>query len=79
MWQHSIRNHIKVILKKKYKKISGFVGGIVVGYLSQYHISVSISAGLTTIILTAITDLGAFNIFLLAVLLAGIIQLVLDL
>ena len=58
--------------------IAGVVGGIVVGYLSQSHLSVSgPAAGLTAIVLTAITDLGAFNVFLLAVLIAGIIQLVL--
>lgn len=56
--------------------ISGIIGGIVVGYLSQSHISVSgPAAGLTAIILTAITDLGAFDIFLTAVFLAGLIQL----
>ena len=58
--------------------ISGIVGGIVVGYLSQSHLSVSgPAAGLTAIVLTAITDLGSFNVFLLAVLLAGILQLIL--
>lgn len=58
--------------------ISGIVGGIVVGYLSQSHISVSgPAAGLTAIVLSAITDLGSFNAFLLAVLIAGIIQLIL--
>ena len=58
--------------------ISGVVGGIIVGYLSQSHLSVSgPAAGLTAIVLTAITDLGSFNVFLLAVLLAGIIQLLL--
>ena len=58
--------------------ISGVVGGLVVGYLSQSHLSVSgPAAGLTAIVLTAVTDLGAFNIFLLAVLLAGIMQLLL--
>ena len=58
--------------------ISGVVGGIVVGYLSQSHLSVSgPAAGLTAIVLTAITDLGSFNAFLLAVLLAGIMQLLL--
>jgi len=58
--------------------ISGVVGGIVVGYLSQSHLSVSgPAAGLTAIVLTAITDLGSFNAFLLAVLLAGVIQLIL--
>ncbi|MES2239971.1 MAG: SulP family inorganic anion transporter [Bacteroidota bacterium] len=58
--------------------IAGIVGGIVVGYLSQSHISVSgPAAGLTAIILTAITDLGAFDIFLSAVFIAGLIQLAL--
>lgn len=58
--------------------ISGIVGGIIVGYLSKSHLSVSgPAAGLTAIVLTAITDLGAFDSFLLAVLLAGIMQLAL--
>ena len=48
--------------------VAGIVGGIVVGYLSQSQISVSgPAAGLTAIILTAITDLGGFDIFLTAV------------
>ena len=58
--------------------ISGIVGGIIVGYLSQSHISVSgPAAGLTAIVLTAITELGSFDSFLLAVLIAGAIQLAL--
>jgi len=58
--------------------ISGVVGGIIVGYLSTSHLSVSgPAAGLTAIVLTAITDLGAFNIFLTAVFIAGLIQLLL--
>ncbi|MFZ4671203.1 MAG: SulP family inorganic anion transporter [Flavobacterium sp.] len=58
--------------------ISGVIGGIVVGYLSKSHLSVSgPAAGLTAIVLVAITDLGSFNSFLLAVLIAGIIQLTL--
>ena len=58
--------------------ISGIVGGIIVGYLSTSHLSVSgPAAGLTAIVLTAITDLGAFNIFLCAVLIAGLLQLAL--
>jgi len=58
--------------------ISGIVGGIVVGSLSGSHISVSgPAAGLTAIVLTAITDLKAFDIFLTAGLIAGIIQLIL--
>jgi MFS superfamily sulfate permease-like transporter len=58
--------------------ISGIIGGLVVGYLSQSHISVSgPAAGLTAIILTAISDLGAFDIFLSAVFIAGVFQLIL--
>jgi MFS superfamily sulfate permease-like transporter len=58
--------------------ISGIVGGIVVGYLSTSNLSVSgPAAGLTAIVLTAITDLGAFDVFLTAVFIAGLIQLVL--
>lgn len=58
--------------------VSGVIGGIVVGFLSQSHISVSgPAAGLTAIVLTAITDLGAFDSFLVAVFIAGLIQLVL--
>lgn len=58
--------------------ISGVVGGLIVGYLSQSHISVSgPAAGLTAIVLTAISDLGTFNAFLLAGLIAGVIQLIL--
>jgi MFS superfamily sulfate permease-like transporter len=56
--------------------ISGIIGGIVVGYLSKSHLSVSgPAAGLTAIVLTAITDLGAFDIFLTAVFISGLIQL----
>jgi MFS superfamily sulfate permease-like transporter len=58
--------------------ISGIIGGIVVGYLSTSHLSVSgPAAGLTAIILTAISDLGAFDTFLTAVFIAGIVQLLL--
>ncbi|WP_136668493.1 SulP family inorganic anion transporter [Flavobacterium sp. H122] len=58
--------------------ISGVVGGIVVGFLSKSHLSVSgPAAGLTAIVLTAITDLGGFDVFLLAVLIAGILQIAL--
>lgn len=58
--------------------IAGVIGGIVVGYLSQSHISVSgPAAGLTAIVLTAITDFGAFDVFLMSVFIAGLIQLAL--
>lgn len=58
--------------------ITGIIGGIVVGYLSKSHLSVSgPAAGLTAIVLTAISDLGAFDIFLTSVFIAGLIQLLL--
>jgi MFS superfamily sulfate permease-like transporter len=57
--------------------ITGVIAGIIVGYLSSSHVSVSgPAAGLIAIVLLAITNLG-FNTFLLAVMLAGVIQLVL--
>lgn len=58
--------------------ISGVIGGIVVGLFSNSQLSVSgPAAGLTAIILAAIATLGSFEAFLLAGVLAGIIQLVL--
>lgn len=57
--------------------IAGIVGGIVVGMLSGSHLSVAgPAAGLTVIVATAITQLQAFDAFLLAVVLAGSIQVV---
>lgn len=56
--------------------IAGIIGGIVVGALSKSPLSVTgPAAGLTTIVLAAILDLG-YESFLLAVILAGIIQIV---
>jgi carbonic anhydrase len=58
--------------------IAGIVGGLVIGTLSNSQLSVSgPAAGLTAIVLTAITRLGAFEIFLSAVVVAGIMQLAL--
>lgn len=58
--------------------IAGIVGGIVIGSLSNSNLSVSgPAAGLTAIVLAAITKLGAFETFLVAVVLAGVIQLAL--
>ncbi len=58
--------------------IAGIVGGIVIGFISNSNISVSgPAAGLTAIVLTAITDLGAFELFLCAGIIAGLLQLVL--
>lgn len=58
--------------------IAGMVGGIVVGLLSGSQLGVSgPAAGLAVIVLTAIQDLGSFEVFLMAVVLAGVIQIVL--
>src|SRR5574343_37276 len=58
--------------------ISGIIGGIVVGFLSNSQVSVSgPAAGLIAIVVTSIEALGSFQIFLLAVVLAGVIQLLL--
>ncbi len=58
--------------------IAGMVGGIVVALVSGSALSVSgPAAGLTVIVVNAIADLGAFNSFLLAVALAGLIQITL--
>lgn len=60
--------------------ISGVIGGIVVGILSKSQLSVSgPAAGLTAIILAAIGTLGSYQTFLVAVVLAGAIQIVLGL
>ena len=57
--------------------ISGVIGGIVVGFLSNSNLSVSgPAAGLIAIVLAAVTNLG-YETFLLAVVIAGVIQLVL--
>jgi MFS superfamily sulfate permease-like transporter len=56
--------------------IAGIVGGIVVASLSGSPAGVSgPAAGLAVIVLNAIQDLGAFELFLVAVVLAGIIQI----
>ncbi|HEY0272891.1 MAG TPA: SulP family inorganic anion transporter [Chitinophaga sp.] len=58
--------------------IAGIAGGLVVGALSGSHVSVSgPAAGLTAILLTAIGNLGAFDILLVSVVIAGGLQLVL--
>ena len=58
--------------------IAGIVGGLVVGALSGSQVSVSgPAAGLTVIVLTAITRLESYEAFLLSVVLAGIMQLIL--
>ncbi len=58
--------------------IAGAVGGIVVSILSGSQLSVSgPAAGLTVIVATAIRELGSFQSFLAAVVLAGLLQFLL--
>jgi carbonic anhydrase len=58
--------------------IAGIIGGIVIGFLSNSQLSVSgPAAGLTAVVLASINQLGAFETFLLAVVFAGIIQILL--
>lgn len=60
--------------------VTGVVGGIVVASLSGSQLSVSgPAAGLTAIVLGAIGQLGGYQTFLLAVVLAGGMQLILGL
>lgn len=57
--------------------IAGIIGGIVVGYLSGSPLGVSgPAAGLVVIVLDALNTLGSFEGLLLAVFIAGIIQLI---
>lgn len=58
--------------------IAGIVGGIVVGLISGSPLGVSgPAAGLAVIVLVAIQDLGAFEIFLMAVVIGGLLQIIL--
>lgn len=57
--------------------ISGIIGGIVVGLASGSHTSVSgPAAGLAAVVLASITRLGAFEILLAAIVIAGALQLI---
>jgi len=59
--------------------ISGIIGGIVIGYLSGSKLSVSgPAAGLAALVLAAITNIGSFDLFLCAVLIAGILQILMS-
>jgi len=60
--------------------ISGIVGGIVIAALSNSALSVSgPAAGLATLVAGAIMAIGDFRLFLCAVLIAGILQMLLGL
>jgi MFS superfamily sulfate permease-like transporter len=58
--------------------IAGIIGGIVVAFASGSSLSVSgPAAGLTVIVLNGITQLGGYDIFLVAVVIAGLLQILL--
>ncbi len=58
--------------------MSGIIGGVVVSWISGSALGVSgPAAGLTTVVAASILTLGNYNIFLLAVMIAGLFQLVL--
>lgn len=58
--------------------VAGIIGGSVVGALSGSPLGVSgPAAGLAVVVLTAIQELGSFEVFLVAVILAGLIQVAL--
>jgi carbonic anhydrase len=60
--------------------ITGIIGGMLVSLLSGSPLSVSgPAAGLAAIVLQAVTDLKDYNIFLLAVMISGILQLLMGL
>ena len=60
--------------------VSGIIGGLVVSLISGSPLSVSgPAAGLTTVVAVAIVTLGDFRTFLLALILAGMFQIILGL
>lgn len=60
--------------------IAGIIGGLVVGGVSGSHLSVSgPAAGLAVIVAGAIHELGSFEVFLAAVIAAGLLQIALGL
>lgn len=55
--------------------LSGIIGGVVVGILSGSQVSVSgPAAGMVAVVVAALSQLGDFNTFLLALFFAGVIQ-----
>ena len=58
--------------------IAGIIGGVIVSIFSNSRLGVSgPAAGLITIVLAAIQELGSFQAFLLALMLSGVIQIIL--
>ncbi len=60
--------------------LSGIIGGLVVAFISGSQLAVSgPAAGLSTVVAASIISLGDYKIFLLAVMVAGVFQLMLGL
>lgn len=60
--------------------IAGIIGGIVIGSISNSNLSVSgPAAGLAALVLASITALGSFPLFLCAVVIAGVLQVLMGL
>src|SRR5215217_6475646 len=58
--------------------LSGIIGGLVVSLISGSQLGVSgPAAGLTTLVAASIVSLGDYKIFLLAVMIAGLLQILL--
>ena len=58
--------------------LSGMIGGLVVSFISGSQLAVSgPAAGLTTVVAASMISLGDYRIFLLAVIVAGLLQLIL--
>lgn len=58
--------------------ISGIIGGVVIGYFSKSGTSVSgPAASVSAVVLIAIEDLNSFQLFLGALIIAGVIQVIL--
>lgn len=56
--------------------VAGIIGGIVIGSFSTSNLSVSgPAAGLTAIVLAALTQMSSFEVFLCSVIIAGVIQI----
>ena len=57
--------------------ITGCIGGIVVGLLSASNVSVSgPAAGMVAVVLSTVSALGSYELFLLALLIAGLVQVI---
>src|SRR3990167_674382 len=57
--------------------LTGIIGGIIVGFVSQSSLSVSgPAAGMIAIVIAAITQLGSYETFLLALAIAGTMQII---